>query len=84
MLKNALLMVSNDTGVSHIASALGVRSVILFSPHSAFSRWRPLNANRHVAVSFEKGRDPEAVAKIVLAEIEKAEAVDQPSALYLP
>ena len=84
LLKNALLMVSNDTGVSHIASALGVRSVILFSPHSAFSRWRPLNANRHVAVSFEKGRDPEAVAKIVLAEIEKAEAVDQPSALYLP
>ena len=29
-------------------------------------------------------KDPEAVAKIVLAEIEKAEAVDQPSALYLP
>ncbi len=46
LLKRSRLLISNDTGVSHLATALQTPSVILFSnsdPH----RWAPLNGDRH-------------------------------------
>jgi ADP-heptose:LPS heptosyltransferase len=46
LFEGAELLVSNDTGVSHLAAALRTRSVVVFSasdPH----RWAPLDRNRH-------------------------------------
>jgi ADP-heptose:LPS heptosyltransferase len=46
LLKDSRLLISNDTGVSHVASALKVPSVILFNA-SEPNRWRPLDHNLH-------------------------------------
>jgi len=49
LLKGAQLLVCNDTGVSHLAAALPVKSVVIFSssdPH----RWAPLNQELHRVV----------------------------------
>jgi ADP-heptose:LPS heptosyltransferase len=46
LLDGAELLVSNDTGVSHLAAALGTPSVIVFSASDP-DRWAPLNRNRH-------------------------------------
>ena len=37
-------MVGNDSGPSHLASALGVRGVVLFGP-TDLAIWRPLGQN---------------------------------------
>jgi ADP-heptose:LPS heptosyltransferase len=52
LLRGADLLVSNDTGVSHLAAALRVRSVVVFPTggESHRRRWAPLDAERHRAV----------------------------------
>ncbi len=46
LIGGARVMVSNDTGVSHIAAALGTRSVVVSSGGDAL-RWAPADAGRH-------------------------------------
>jgi ADP-heptose:LPS heptosyltransferase len=46
LIGKASLLISNDTGVSHIASALGTRSVVIASG-SDVERWAPLDRLRH-------------------------------------
>lgn len=49
LVEGARLVVSNDTGVSHLAAALGVPSVVVFVGSDP-ERWAPLDGERHTAV----------------------------------
>ncbi len=71
MIRGASLLVSNDTGVSHIASALKTPSVIIFSPFSNIQRWAPLNRSLHLAITPESAGNTEYVLHCVLDQLEK-------------
>ncbi|HVX59678.1 MAG TPA: glycosyltransferase family 9 protein [Pirellulales bacterium] len=50
LLRGAQLLVSNDTGASHLAAAVQTRSVVVVTGSDA-ARWAPLNRARHRTVS---------------------------------
>lgn len=57
LIKHSAALLSNDTGVSHIAAALSIPSVIVFSPYSDPERWAPLKNTLHTAVTADKAND---------------------------
>lgn len=49
LVSGARLLLSNDTGVSHLAAALRTPSVVVFTASDP-ERWAPLDTTRHVAI----------------------------------
>lgn len=74
LIGEAALLISNDTGVSHIAAALETPSVIIFSPFSDIKRWAPLNATLHRSIPNELSSDPEYVLDCSLEQLRIREA----------
>lgn len=62
LLAGARLLICNDTGVSHLAAALRVRSLVIF-PQSDRAGWPPLDRQLHRAVCCFTGVKPEDVLK---------------------
>jgi len=52
LLQHSRLLVCNDTGVSHLAAAVGVRSVVIASG-SDVRRWAPGEASRHRVLHWQ-------------------------------
>ncbi len=71
LIDNAELLVSNDTGVSHIAAARKVPSVIIFSPHSDQKRWAPIDSQLHIAISAEESEHEETVVSCALKQLQQ-------------
>ncbi len=68
--QSARLLICNDTGVSHIAAALQVPSVVLFIA-SEQHRWAPLNRELHRTVTHAAYATPEDVLPEVQALLQK-------------
>jgi len=69
LIQHSAGLLSNDTGVSHIAAALEVPSVIIFSPYSDPGRWAPLNQALHTAVPAGKAHDLAYVLEVIESRI---------------
>ena len=62
LIKNAFALISNCTGVSHIAAAFSTPSIVI-SLHGEPERWSPLNRSLHRTIDWTKTPDFNLVFK---------------------
>ena len=66
LVERAQILVANDTGVSHLAAAVGTPSVIVFN-RSEIERWAPLDRDRHIPVHSDRPGMPASVDAVAAA-----------------
>jgi len=74
LLSKARLLVCNDTGVSHLAAALGIPSVVIMLTADT-CRWAPLNRQRHRVVDGPHATFTQVLAQVELLEDGRRDAV---------
>ncbi len=67
LLRDARLLVCNDTGVSHLAAALKLRSVVVFTGSDP-ERWAPLDTRLHQCIVDSSG---ERVADVIAVALDQ-------------
>ena len=79
LMSGARLLICNDTGVSHIAAGLRLRSVVIFSK-AEIGRWAPLNRRLHRCIRDPEGRKTQLVlaqARSLLVGARMADGVER-------
>lgn len=66
IMNHSAALLSNDTGVSHVASALEIPSVVLFSSYSRPERWAPLDDTIHKVLSHADAANHQFVAELIM------------------
>ena len=69
LIKNAAALVSNCTGVSHIAAALKTKSIVINLDGEAY-RWSPLNKSLHKSIDWAADTDLNIVRDAIKALLE--------------
>jgi glycosyl transferase family 9 (putative heptosyltransferase) len=71
LVSGARLLVCNDTGVSHLAAALKVPSVVISTGNNP-ERWAPVDADRHRVLCRDSGILPQEVVHQAELLLERA------------
>lgn len=67
VLQETKLVICNDSGISHIASGLQKKSIVIFSSFSSSDRWAPLNKKLHHIILPEEVSVESVFAKSIVA-----------------
>ena len=76
LMKNARLLLCNDTGVSHIAAGLRLKSVVIFS-RADIARWAPLDRDKHRCIWDPDAQRTVAVLQHARALLAETDPVQQ-------
>lgn len=83
LLQRAAAYVGNDSGVSHLAGALGARGAVVFGPTRP-EQWRPLGAGLHVLRNRDSRTPTGDRDGIALDEVPSEQVVNQLRAFIEP
>ncbi len=75
IISSSSMLISNDTGVSHLAVALKVPSVVIFSTFSDPNRWAPLERSLHRSILYPESHDVKHVIDICRQQIQEADSL---------
>jgi ADP-heptose:LPS heptosyltransferase len=85
MIRNAKMIVSNDTGVSHIAAAMKTPSIIIFLASDP-NRWAPLDKKRHHIILPDDAANLKYVMRktemVLMDEVDDQRSLDVELRLY--
>jgi ADP-heptose:LPS heptosyltransferase len=74
LLSRADLYLGNDSGVSHLAGAVGARGVVFFGPTQP-SQWRPISGSLSVLYNVHYRSEASQTQRITLGEIAPEEVI---------